>query len=708
MPSTTYNAASERARQRELMSRKRAGGRDLQIPPIRNERRRRRCGRDPELYLRSYFPDRFFNPFTPDQRELIHAVVDRIKQGGLRAHAAPRGDGKTSIFLGLTSWAVSYGVARFPVFVAATGDDAAKRIDELKGFYERNALLAADFPDICTPILALEGSTQRARAQTVAGARTFLTWRGEYVVFPTVPGSPASGAVVLCRGIEGSLRGLLINGLRPDLVLLDDIDTRGSLRSDSDTASRIKTIEQDILGLAGPRGRLAVIYACTVPATNSVAATFTDRSLRPAWSGVRRPMLIQRPAAEELWTRYVEQRKADQTAGDEHGRTAHAMYLAHRRAMDKGAIVSNPYRYNPSELSDGSHTQVSALQFCYDKIADTSDAHFSTEYQQAPPLDEVPETSAITAPLVQQKTNGIPQGVLPAGTEHVTAGIDVGGRVLHWAVVAWRAAAGHVVDYGTVRVHSPQVGRLADAENVQDTQNAILTALLEFRDAVAEGWPEYETGEVRRLDAALCDVGWAVHGMDVPVYQFTRLSAKGLFRASKGFGTGSGQTRYRHPTTYGHGRRIGSHWFATHQPHHRAWLYNVDADFWKGVVHTGFQTPADRPGSLNVYGSNPIAHRQYAHQILAEVLTTAWVPGKGQRTWWDQRDRANHWLDATALAAAAADMVGVRIVAAPAPTSVGPRPPTPAVAPGSPPRPPGPPRRETLREKQARLRTGRN
>ena len=662
----------ERQHQAALMRRIRAAGRDLTIPPAVNDRRRRQCRTRPARFLRAYLGERWFTrEFTADQRDRIDQTVRRMKQGGWLADAAPRGDGKTTITLGLTVWGICYGVVRFPVFISATGPDATFRRDDIKRAFETNDELAADFPEIATPIRALEGSAQRANAQTVNGRRTHLVWTGEVLIFPTVDGSPASGTILVCRGIESSIRGLNVGGRRPDFVFLDDVETRESVRSPSETAQRKRTIDDDITGLGGTGRRIAMVYACTLTTADCLAAQYTDREKNPAWSGIRRRLMTRRPRREDLWNQYIEQRQRDALGGDETGRTAHGFYLAHRAAMDRGARISNPWRYDDRVLPDGSAAEVSALQHCYNIIADAATGwdHFAAEYQNEPPREEVPETTDLSARDVQRRTNDLPRGVCPAGTEAITAGVDVAGRALHWTVAAWVKGRGHVIDYGTMRVASPLVGRLLDEANVEATANAIVDALCELREAFAGGWPEQETTDLLYLDVGLVDAGWGA--MDSAVYAFTTSGPRGLWRPSKGFGTSSGQARYRAPATPGKGRRVGAHWHATFQARPACWLYNLDADAWKSYVHGGFQVPAGKVGALTVFGSDAAVHRLYAQQILAEVLTRAWQPGKGFRTWWDQRHRENHWLDATAMACAAAEIAGLRIVAGAAPPPAG-------------------------------------
>ena len=663
----------ERASQRSLMAHKRAAGRDLTIPSVCNPRRRRRCEKDPALFLKTYFPLIFTTPFTSDHRSMIDSFVDRIHYGGWKAEASPRGGGKTSIVRYLAMYAIAYGLRRFPVIIAANAAHADMNLINIRLEFEKNDTLSDDFPEICIPIRALAGANQRAAAQTVNGQRTHLKWTGNLIRIPEVAGSVAGGAMITSVGIEGAIRGLNYQGQRPDLVLIDDCETRESANSETETRKREEIIDSDIIGLAGQEKRIAVFYTCTIWSANCLATKYTDPKIKSAWAGSRRKMLTQKPDREDLWMKYMGMRQAGAISGDEMGRAAHRFYLSHRRQMDAGAVVSNPYRFDSTILPDGGQLQVSALQFCYDQIVDTDWTHFNTEYQNEPPAGAAVEMIEVTDHAVMKRCNGLDRGTVVADADYLTAGLDVGARAIHWTVTAWKNSAGSVVDYGAIPVHSPIAGGVEDPENIAAVHEAILTALCEFRDMADAGWPDAETGELTLLDVAMIDVGYARSSMDTPVYEFIRSSPGNVYKACKGFGTGGGQSRYRHPTARGHGRKLGNHFFATWQPGHRTWLYNADADYWKNFVHTALLTGHNRPGSLTLFGkaADAVTHRQYARQITAEIWVREYKPGKGDIWSWKRIRQQNHWFDTTYLSCVAASICGVKTIGAAASAAAG-------------------------------------
>ena len=87
----------ERTKQRERMATKRASERDLKIACPKEPQRRLDTLQDGELFLRTYFPDVFFEDFTADRRDMHESIVRAAMYGGDQAIAGTRGEGKTKL-----------------------------------------------------------------------------------------------------------------------------------------------------------------------------------------------------------------------------------------------------------------------------------------------------------------------------------------------------------------------------------------------------------------------------------------------------------------------------------------------------------------------------------------------------------------------------------------------------------------------------------
>jgi len=643
---------TERLKNKDRMRKIRAATYDIGIPtPPANPRRRELCRQDPERFCREYFPSIFYHPFSQDQKKIIESIRLRLTQGGYQALATARGDGKSTITRVVGGvWGIVYGYISYLVLLGANGTFAKAMIGEIKRYYEFNDALHEDFNEITRPVRALQGSSQRARTQTCMSRLTRLSWTEEEIVFARIAGSLASGSIIVCKGVDAAIRGLVRDGKRPDLIIGDDLETKESVRSITQTQKIRETLEMDVLGLAGPGEQLAVVLLGTIMKAGSIIDCFTDRSEMPAWYGIRQKFLIHKPEREDLWNIYMNMRKSEQVEGDTLHRRSRQFYKDNQIDMDRGSAVNNPCRYDKER-------ELSALQHAYNKICDMGWDNFAAELQNEPVL-EANESTDIKAEKVCKRVNGKRRGVVPPGTARITAAIDVKGRALNWTVIAWnQAALGWIIDYGEEPVHSPIIGAMTSDENKRDTEQAILNALLKYMEWERDnGYPEEDTGLVRHIDFGLVDAGW----LPDPVYAACKAQPAGRWRPSKGLGRD--KTRYRPPSASDLNRKQGNHWYCSRGGINDLWLYNLDANFWKNQVHSGFLLPIDQPGALTLFGEDKLRfeHLPFAEQICAEVWTREYIAGKGWVEGFKVISRHNHWLDATAGALAAAGVLGIK------------------------------------------------
>ena len=645
------------------MRKKRQEARSVTIGKVINPKRRQKGEKDSEFFLLAYFPEIYYNPFSDDQKQIIAEVDARIKKGGWKAIAAERGGGKSSIVRGLTIKAIVYGLVKYLVILAATGPASDDIHDEIKDAFEYNDLLAEDFPEVCGPIRALEGAPQRAGGQLVGGERTRLEWSSHRLIFPYVKVkgkySAASGVVVTSRGMDAQIRGLVKGAKRPDFVLTDDVETRASAESEVETARRMRTLKSDILGLVGPGEIMPVVLLGTIIKRGCMMDQITDRKIHPAWDGVRHKRLKVDPKNIDLWEKYIEMRQRDQLDDDQTGRNANTFYLENREKMDAGSVVSNKYRYKSKELADGSLLESSALQSCYNDIADMGREAFNAEYQGEPMTDgEVAE--GVTLSIVQKKLTKRPCGIAHKSTFRIVGAIDVHRRQITYSVTAFRIGAiGEVIDYGSDDVNSP-AGNVYDADISQAVDEAIYNALLRFDERVKATGYAIDGGGTRGLDLCLIDARWHKDA----IYRFCQ-DAGGIYKPSMGYGKNSNAGKFRKPAK---NQKAGQHWKAEIVAGKRLWSFGLDVDYYKQRVHDGFMIDSKKRGSLSVYGDDPVKHRLYAEQILAEVWVKNFVPGKGWVEGFVVKSRRNHFLDTTAQTIAAADLLGINLVAA-APTT---------------------------------------
>jgi hypothetical protein len=260
---------------------------------------------------------------------------------------------------------------------------------------------------------------------------------------------------------------------------------------------------------------------------------------------------------------------------------------------------------------------------------------------------EAADFQRLEADQVLRKMVGHERKVAPKDTQKITLFIDVGSYACWWALVAWQAdASGHVMDFGKIEVPNDR----ARGPNPL----AVLGALQGFREhTIAPGWLFG-----RRPDLILVDSGYE-HDM---VYKFVQESGQGPYLASKGFGT-SKQLRWHAPRVSSHDRQVGNEWTVSLQEG-GIQLVEIHSDYWKGVVHDGFQAAVGSPGSITIFNwpKSDDALRKFAQQVTAERRHVERPPGKEAVIYWVVESRANHYLDCLVGCRAAADMLGIKLV----------------------------------------------
>lgn len=665
----------------------RASNRDLVIPPVKDPERRAKCEADDCLWLRTYCADVFYNPFTPHQERIIVDCGQALKYGTQKCKAAPRGDGKSSIVKYL---AEKYGLCRqvlFPLIVSATGEKSKKTLNSMKhrlasamrvdrgNVCHPLSVLGEDYPLECAVAAYVNPWPSRARNVTANGLkRIHVEWGADMIITPTWEDEEALGPIILALGITSDeLQGCNVYDRRPDFVILDDLDSRDSLAAEDGVVAGkiIETVSKTIAGLGGQNKRLGKFMLCTITSRDSAAYRYSDPTKEPAWSGERIPAIIEWPKRVDMWQTYIELRQWGQNTFDEDknpvdpfGRKAHAFVVENFDELHVGAVLSNPFNFIHDVLPDGTPTHVSALQRCYDYIADEGMPSFLTEHQNDPPEDEGSRESGIHVRMVQTQVSGLEQGVIPEGCTVLVHGVDVGKWWLHWVVRAFRPdGTGFTVDYGRQNVYDTKYGSEEGLDRA--IKREVLRRVIEFRDM--------PYSKQFRESLTLIDSGYRTEA----VYAACIESGMGVLPI-KGIGLSSGvaergrfndvmrRTRDKTPIC------DGAYYSTIREPGRPTLkLVCASADQWKAWEHDRWTTATDKPGCMFLYGeksqspgvltADQRAHGHYAHHICAEVETEEVVKGGIVRKW-RIKNKENHWLDASYYADVAAAISGIRLL----------------------------------------------
>jgi hypothetical protein len=671
---TEATERDERKAQRELMARKRAAERDLQIPLPASVQRRTDCLADPALFLKTYFPETFSQPFTADREAMLTSIIDAAKYGGDYALAGPRGEGKTRIAMYGALYLMVAGLSPFPIIIGKSQTKAANELKTIKERLQQSELFIADFPEIGVPFQSVGGWSSRGRMQTVAGRHTNIEIAADHIIFPTVaidqlPDGwsvpPTScGQIISSLGVDGPIRGTNYRDRRPTLAILDDIEDKKTADSLPSIEKNELIIEKDIGGLGAMGRPVSRVMLCTTQNRKCIAYRYTDRKLKPSWKGVRYRKMIQPPDRLDLWDRYIELWNERDTDNDPDARKAWEFYFDNQQEMDRGCVMSNIYSFDKREAQDGTPIEISAIQAYFNRVARYGKDAVATEDDNDPPQSTGPQGSGLTAEIVMSRINGLARLQLPGSTRSVTAAIDLGKYACHWVVIAWfEGGGGCVVDYGVAEVQ----GTSSDM-NHEASEPAIYRCLLNFREELMAKKLVDASGEPRKVDVCLVDSGTFTNA----AYEFVR-QVRHPFYASKGIGS------YRQPSGKSGDVVVGDHMHRKSGLANGVDLIELDTDYWKQWTHERFMSPTFdennmlRRGALSLFESPGKKHLSFAKHITAEELLTEFKEGKGSKTYWHVHSDTNHWLDATYNCCAAGRWTGIALLHDPTLPTVQPR-----------------------------------
>ncbi len=655
----------EEARMRDLAA-KNAARREAQdigeIPPVENmERREKACG-DFRFFCETYFPDIFYLPWSNDHLRVIEKIETAVVHGGLFAFAMPRGSGKSVLSRMAALWAILTGRRKYVCLIGSAADQARSLLQGIQAVLLRpQSSLLADFPEVVHPIQALENSAHKQRGQRYQGELTFPIWTADRIVIPTIPGSAAGGSVITVDGLDSNIRGQqysTIDGrvLRPDLVLIDDPQTRESAQSLKQTVNRMAILNGDVLGLAGPGCKISGLLTCTKIYADDLADQLLDREKNPEWQGECTKMVYSFPSDEKLWDQYQAVRVESFNAGNG-GREATEFYQQRQAEMDAGSVVAWPARYNADEISAIQHAM--NLRF-RDREA------FFAEYQNEPLSQQIDDT-VLTPEKVAERFNGRKRGETPLAAGTLTMFIDVHDAVLFYCVCGWEEGfTGYIIDYGTFPDQKRMFFTLHDARHTMGrafpgagVEGAIQAGLEELVGRyLQKSWPR-AGGGVLRIEKMLVDMGYK-SGIVANVKHKVGGAAMVL---SKGMGLRAGSkpmsTYRRHP-----GEVHGHNWYfpnvnkSSEFPH-----VAFDANYWKSFVHARLAVAPGDPGALTLFGKGQSEHALFAEHVAgSETWTLTHGHGRDVQEWKARPTRPdNHWLDCLVGCAVAASICGVSL-----------------------------------------------
>ena len=692
---TQQQASQERERLAARSRAVHAAGAEIGvIPSPADQQRRDACERDLLRFLTTYFPNSCgLRPFGPAQILAIRHLEHTILHHGRRLNLLPRGFAKSTISECAVLWAALYGHRKFILILGANEEAASQSIEAIQSELQNNDFLDADFPSVTSPIAHIQGKFQRCASQTHQGTLTGLQWNGSKIVLPTIAGSAASGVIISSDGLLSAKRGSRhkrADGVtvRPDLVILDDVQTDKSVLSPAETATRLRIIKKSVLRLGGHGRQISACMNATTLAPGDLTEQLSDPKQHPGWQVVKSAAVTKMPTAlESHWFGPYAKllKEADPDSFDSQQQAlakATAYYEANRSIMDDGETAWPDIPLEPGE--------VSALQhFMNIWIIDGNEV-FQCECQNQPPRPTVVSSLQITNE-VSHSYSGYGHRVVPPDTSALVFGVDCHDEILYYTVAAVKNDfTGCIIDYGTWP-EQPSLNFSHDTIKVPmaafygdeagDADRLLEIGLEDLLYRLLNGDWHTANGDPMPISCGLVDCGYKPANITSAIKRTKSqivLTTQGMgcpptrkqfyeWDMSKAIKAGPDPARPR--------------WYLPmdgRDGHVYKCLF--DADYWKSCLAVRL-TQRAAIGRWTIFDDRHYDHMTFTSHLMSESPSAKSANGRTVNQWEKVRVD-NHWFDASVLCTLAASLAGCRL-----PTDKPLPPPPPRRAPQPPPQP---------------------
>lgn len=252
----------------------------------------------------------------------LYGMLEALTQrpGARLAIAAPRNSAKsTLVTLFYPLWSICHNRHKFIVLLSDTAEKASEFLDHIKHELVANAHLAEDYPDAC------ERGGRFPRAPR---------WRGNEII-------TANGIKVTAQGVNQNIRGRRHVENRPDLIIVDDAESRENTHTAEARAKLDDWFNKSILKAGTKQTRVLVVG--TIQHYDSLLARLTNPVKSPLWeSRIYRSVMSWSPRPElwQTWSALLHRR--EELDGDNGPDAARRYFEANREAMLKGTEVLWP------------------------------------------------------------------------------------------------------------------------------------------------------------------------------------------------------------------------------------------------------------------------------------------------------------------------------------------------------------------------------
>lgn len=312
------------------------------LTELRRLERIQRCESDLAEFAIEYFSEHGnpenegnwdgFEATKPDDLAQFHkeltAVMNDLSIGNRAAkiaQAVSRGHGKSTwLSKGFPIKEIVYRSRRYILLISETPDVAKSNLEWIRTQLKYNKKLREDFGPLLSP---------KDQSNIVDNGDTFIAWH---------PDGESKKQLTLVQAVSSgqALRGRNWNNIRPDLIIMDDLED-ASPGKNASTPEQRKALRnwfnQSVMPLGDPKGLKTayVVMGTTVHKESLLMHILHDR---PDFKTKVYRALIDPPKNMSLWDKcreiYLDRERGEKRASD-----ALAFYLENKDAMDEGAKV---------------------------------------------------------------------------------------------------------------------------------------------------------------------------------------------------------------------------------------------------------------------------------------------------------------------------------------------------------------------------------
>ena len=618
----------------------RARGRELRsIPPPRRRRVRERYRFDLLGFGLAYGVGEYegMKPLLkrpPSIRmvRFVRALQDKILHGGLKHVRWPRGKGKSTWVKIAILWAALYGHKFFMVVVEKTKGMAHVVVEEIWKRIYLSPRISVDFPEFAVPMRDVELSPQRMRSQTYHGKPTYMKQdivKFCYYTLPTVDGCPHTGAIIAFRGADQALRGINIESARPDFFFIDDPCSDTDAKNPA-TCDKIEdNINGAVLGSGEINERISAVMASTAIEPDDVSERFADPAKHPEWQ-TETERLVTTFGPQEMVSKYLKLAEIDEAQ-------AHEWYAANQAAIEVGVEMMDD-----RDFVEG--VECSAYEHALYLLHTMKPTRFYSEYQMTPSRSQ--GIYKISPKMIRERLNGHPMGEVPHECDQgVLAFCDVNAVAgLRWEICAFgKGRVTATLAYGQYPANGERLYPKGIPESA--IPDYLAPAIRDVAETIMGVELKDELGAAVRVRGICFDGGWMTECVASTVAD---LCAGGLNCAwSKGYNSKE-YSRYHHETAAS-GKVEGlkaaeeCHTWATANGTYLAF----NSDYWKEVSQTSYLAEPLSRSSSSFFGTDKLAHHQFAQEICNEELKAKDKSTKYGHvyTWAKDPSRPNHFGD---------------------------------------------------------------